>query len=64
MRDGGEDHERADDLDRAEALAVDVAGERGEHRLHEQDERRARRRDPPLAPELQRQRDRGARDAR
>ena len=48
---------------RAEPLAVDVAGDAGEHRLRQQDERGTRRRDPPLAPQLERQRDRGARDA-
>ena len=35
----------------------------GEHRLGQEDQRGARRGDPLLAPQLQRQRDRGARDA-
>ena len=54
----------ADELDRAEPLAVHVPGDPGEHRLGEQDQRGAAGRDPSLAPELQGQRDRRARDPR
>ena len=63
-RDADEDDRGTRDPRRAEPLAVDAARDAGEHRLGQEDQRGARRRDAPLAPQLQRQRDRRARDAR
>ena len=62
-RDADQDDDRAAHRDRAEPLAVGVARDRSEDGLHEQDERSAARSDVLLPPELQRQRERRARDA-
>ena len=61
-RDAHEDGDAAGEPLGAETLAVDVPGDPGEHRLGEQDQRGPRRGDPPLPPQLQRQRERRARD--